>query len=81
MVLNTVLGQTLISTGSMWWRMALDLLLAATLAATAWWLIPWAGALGLAIANVVAFSVTSAALGLLLWSRSWRALRDNPHQG
>ena len=44
MVLNLVLGQAFISTGSIWSRMALDLLLAVTLAASSWWLIPRAGA-------------------------------------
>jgi O-antigen/teichoic acid export membrane protein len=81
MVLNTVLGQAFISTGSFWWRMALDLLLASTLAAGAWWLIPWGGALGLALANVLAFSVTSAALGLLFWSHSRRLFRGHPDRG
>jgi O-antigen/teichoic acid export membrane protein len=81
MVLNTILGQAFISTGSIWCRFALDFLLAATLAATAWWLIPRAGALGLAIANFVAFSVTSASLGLLLARRSRRFFRDHAHRG
>jgi O-antigen/teichoic acid export membrane protein len=81
MVLNIILGQALVSTGSIWWRMALDGLLAATLAASAWWLIPWAGALGLAVAHLLAFSVTSAALGLVLWRRSWRVFRDHPRRG
>jgi len=81
MVLNIILGQALVSTGSIWWRMALDFLQAATLAISAWWLIPWAGALGLAIAYVLAFSVTAGALGLVLWRRSGRVFRDHAHAG
>ena len=81
MVLNTILGQAFISTGSIWCRAVLDGLLAATLAATAWWLIPGKGALGLALAYVLAFAVTSTVLGWLFWRRSRRLFRDHPHVG
>jgi O-antigen/teichoic acid export membrane protein len=64
-VLNTVLGQPLVAARFMWWRFAFDLLLVGSLLGLAWLLVPRWGALGLASAYAVAFSITS--LGLFLF--------------
>jgi O-antigen/teichoic acid export membrane protein len=68
--INTVLGNALIGLGRIWQRCWMDYLLAATLAALAWWLIPLKGAVGLAIASAAAYSITSAVLGLHFWRAS-----------
>ncbi|HKI18677.1 MAG TPA: oligosaccharide flippase family protein [Isosphaeraceae bacterium] len=65
-VLNNVLGQALVSTGDVWRRGAVDLLLAATLLVIAWWLVPWQGAIGMAAAFALAYTVASVVLGFLL---------------
>jgi O-antigen/teichoic acid export membrane protein len=67
--LNTVLGQAIVSIGSIGWRLGFDLLLAAVLTGAAWWLIPTWGASGLAWAYVGAFAITSAALAFFLRPR------------
>ncbi len=63
--LNTILGQPLIAT-AMWARFGFDVLLVSTLVVAARILIPAFGALGLAIAYAVAFSLTSCALGVFV---------------
>ncbi|HMB05842.1 MAG TPA: oligosaccharide flippase family protein [Isosphaeraceae bacterium] len=80
-VLNDILGQAIVSTGSIWCRMALDLLLALTLFVGSWWLIPRGGAMGLAIAQGMAFSATSAVLIGLTWKRPQRLDDDDPKLG
>lgn len=67
---NTVLGQPLVAARFMWWRFAFDLLLVASLVALAWLLVPRWGALGLACAYALAFSITSLGLFLFLLTRS-----------
>jgi O-antigen/teichoic acid export membrane protein len=67
MVINTALGQTLVSAGRIWWRFAFDALLALLLLGTALLLIPRMLAAGMAIAYVVAF--TTAAVGLAVFVR------------
>jgi O-antigen/teichoic acid export membrane protein len=80
-VLNDILGHAIVSTGSIWCRMALDLLLASTLAVGSWWLIPRGGAMGLAIAQGMAFSATSAVLIGLTWRRHWGPDDGDPKLG
>ena len=63
-VLNTFLGQILVSKGAIWWRFALDVLLGGVLALVSWRLIPEYRDLGLAYGNLAAYGVT--ALGLVL---------------
>jgi len=61
-VLNTLLGQILISRGAMMGRFALDALLAVVLAIASWRLIPIYRDQGMALGSLIAFGVTSAAL-------------------
>jgi O-antigen/teichoic acid export membrane protein len=61
-VLNTSLGQVLISRGAMGWRFGLDVLLAGVLALASWWLIPAWRDQGLALASLIAYSATTLAL-------------------
>ena len=63
--LNTILGHPLIVAGAMWWRFGFDAVLATTLLALAWWLVPRWGAAGLALSYALAFATTS--LGLFLF--------------
>jgi glycosyltransferase involved in cell wall biosynthesis/O-antigen/teichoic acid export membrane protein len=63
--LNTVLGQTLVSTGHMWWRFAMDALLSAVLVLFALYLVPVYRDLGLAGANLAAFGITVVGLFLI----------------
>src|SRR5208337_3413874 len=67
-VLNNVLGQALVSTGAIWRRGAVDLLLAAALLAISWWLVTRQGAIGMAAAFALAYTVASLVLGFLLYS-------------
>ena len=62
MVLNNLLGQILISRGSVMGRFVLDVLLAAVLATTSWLLIPIYRDQGMALGSLMAFAATSAAL-------------------
>jgi O-antigen/teichoic acid export membrane protein len=62
-VLNTFLGQILVSKGAVGWRFAVDLLLGAMLLLVSWHLIPAYGDLGLAYGNLAAYGI--AALGLV----------------
>jgi O-antigen/teichoic acid export membrane protein len=64
--LNTVLGQPLVAARFMWWRFGFDLLLVASMVGLAWLLVPRYGALGLASAYALAFSITSLGLFLFL---------------
>jgi len=73
--LNTVLGQVIVSTDSIWWRFWFDVLLAAILFGCAWLLIPRWGAAGMAVAYAFAFTTTS--LGLFLFIQ--RRLRSVPN--
>jgi len=77
-VLNNVLGQAVISAGSIWCRVAIDLLLAAMLAAGALWLVPRHGAVGLAIAHGLAYSASSLVLLWLSWRQVWRVRHARP---
>jgi O-antigen/teichoic acid export membrane protein len=65
-VLNNVLGQVLVSLGSIWWRCGLDVALAVLLALSAWWLIPTYQENGLALANLIAFAITALILLLIV---------------
>ena len=61
-VFNNLLGQVLVSKGVIWWRAALDVLLAGVFVAVAWLAIPsWHDA-GLALAHLIAYGVTAIAL-------------------
>jgi O-antigen/teichoic acid export membrane protein len=62
MVFNTLLGQVLVSKGAIWWRTALDVLLAAVLVLVAWKAVPSARDEGLALAHLAAYGVTAVAL-------------------
>jgi O-antigen/teichoic acid export membrane protein len=66
---NTVLGQPLVAARYMWWRFAFDLLLVVSLLGMAWQLVPRWGALGLASAYALAFSITSLGLFIFLLVR------------
>jgi O-antigen/teichoic acid export membrane protein len=68
--LNTVLGQPLISRGRAWTRFSFDGLLALVLLTTAALLIPRIGALGLAAAYCIAFSVVAIVLRMYS-TREW----------
>jgi len=61
-VLNNLLGQILVSRGVVMGRFMLDVLLAAVLAIASWQLIPIYRDQGMALASLIAFAVTSAAL-------------------
>ena len=61
-VLNDLLGQVLVSRGAIAGRFVLDALLAAILAIASWRLIPSYRDLGMAMASLTAFAVTSVAL-------------------
>ena len=59
---NNFLGQVLVSRGAIWWRFIMDVLLGAVMALVAWQMIPVYQEKGLALANLVAYSVTAVAL-------------------
>jgi O-antigen/teichoic acid export membrane protein len=61
-VLNNLLGQVLISKGAMSWRFAMDILLSCVLTVVAWFLVPLWREQGLALAYLIAYSVTAVAL-------------------
>lgn len=61
-VLNNILGQVLISKGAMGWRFAMDILLSSMLSFVAWLLVPTWREQGLALAYLISYSVTAAAL-------------------
>lgn len=61
-VLNNLLGQILVSRGAVLRRFVLDALLATVLAIASWQLIPIYRDSGMALASLIAFAVTSAAL-------------------
>ena len=61
-VLNTILGQVLISKGAMGWRFAMDILLSSILSLVAWLLVPTWRELGLALAYLISYSLTAVAL-------------------
>lgn len=61
-VLNTILGQVLISKGAMGWRFAMDILLSCVLSFVAWLLVPIWREQGLALAYLISYSVTAVAL-------------------
>jgi len=63
--LNTVLGQPLVSAGHMWWRFAMDALLAAALVVFSIVLVPTYRDVGLAASNLAAFGITVGGLLLL----------------
>jgi O-antigen/teichoic acid export membrane protein len=65
--LNAILGHPLIVAGAMWQRFAFDMLLAVVFICMAFLLIPRWGAVGLASAYFLAFSVTS--LGLYIFGK------------
>jgi len=67
--LNTVLGQVIVSTDSIWWRFWFDVLLAAILCGCAWLLIPRWGVAGMAVAYALAFTITSLGLFLFIQCR------------
>jgi O-antigen/teichoic acid export membrane protein len=59
---NNVLGQVLVSKGAIWWRAALDILLAGVLLLVAWQLVPLWRDQGLALAHLLAYGVTAVVL-------------------
>jgi O-antigen/teichoic acid export membrane protein len=59
--MNTALGQAVV-VESMWRRFAFDVLLVSTLGSSAWLLVPRWGALGLAVAFLLAYSVLAVTL-------------------
>ena len=61
-VMNNLLGQVLISKGAMSWRFAMDILLSCVLTLVAWILVPLWREQGLALAYLIAYSVTAVAL-------------------
>ena len=80
--MNAALGQSLVTTGRIWWRFAYDSLLAALLLGAAWYLIPAFAAEGLALSSVLAYTLTSMAVALHLRSssrrRSSNSISPNP---
>jgi O-antigen/teichoic acid export membrane protein len=75
-MLNTLLGQILVSRGAIAGRFALDVLLAAVLAIASWQLIPIYRDLGMALGSLIAFAVTSAAL--IVTTAHFMRLHGNP---
>src|SRR4029077_9440298 len=69
--LNNVCGYAMISKGMVWWRLAFDGVLACALIGFSLWAIPRWGAVGLAAAYCLTFSLTS--FGLILYLRSDRS--------
>ncbi len=65
-VLNTQLGAALLSNGRAWVRASVDLALAAAFLLSAWLLIPYWSAAGLALAFAISYSLASLMLALLL---------------
>ena len=61
-VLNTTLGQILVSLDRMWWRCVADVVLSVLLVLAAWILIPRFSAAGLATAHLISFAVVATAL-------------------
>jgi O-antigen/teichoic acid export membrane protein len=61
-VLNTALGQILVSLDRMWWRCLADVVLSVLLVLAAWILIPRFAATGLATAHLISFAVVATAL-------------------
>ena len=61
-VLNGLLGQVLVSQGAIGLRFLVDIMLAALLAAVAWWLVPAQGANGLALGYLVAYGAAAVSL-------------------
>jgi O-antigen/teichoic acid export membrane protein len=61
-VLNTLLGQVLVSKGAIRWRAAFDVLLAAVLVLSAWWAVPALRDKGLALAHLAAYGVTGVGM-------------------
>jgi len=61
-VLNSVLGQVVVTSDAIWWRFAFDVVLASLLLVSGWYLIPLFGAQGMAIAYLVAYGLTSVGL-------------------
>ncbi len=76
--LNTILGQAIVSTDSIWWRFWFDVLLAAILFGCAWLLIPRWGATGMAVAYALAFTVTSLGLFLFIQRHFWSRRNARP---
>lgn len=64
--LNNVFGQSLVSTGRIWWRCAFDIVLAAALVGSGWLLMPALMAEGLAWAHLIGFGVVTIGLGVSL---------------
>ena len=62
MVLNNLLGQTLISKGAILGRFLLDVLLSAVLALASWQLIPIYRDQGMALGSLIAYGLTALAL-------------------
>ena len=65
-VLNTQLGAALLSNGRAWARTSVDVLLAATFLAAAWFAVPRWSATGLAGAFLFSYSIASIVLWMLL---------------
>jgi O-antigen/teichoic acid export membrane protein len=61
-VFNNLLGQVLVSKGAIWWRAALDGLLAVVLVLVAWKAVPSSRDEGLALAHLAAYAATAVAL-------------------
>ena len=61
-VFNNLLGQILVSKGAIWWRAALDVLLAGVVVLVAWPMVPLWRDQGLALAHLVAYAATAVAL-------------------
>lgn len=61
-VLNTALGQILVSLDRMWWRCAADVILSTLLMLLAWILIPRFDGAGLATAHLLSFAVVALLL-------------------
>jgi O-antigen/teichoic acid export membrane protein len=64
--LNDVLGQVVVSAGTIWWRLGFDLLLATILVVAAVTFVPVWGAVGLGLAYLLAYGVTSVGLTVLI---------------
>ncbi len=67
--LNEVIGQVMVSTGSIYWRLTFDVILAGLLIGLAFVLIPRWDAVGLAASQLIAYSGVCAGLGLVVANR------------
>lgn len=77
-LLNTFLGQILVSAGLIWWRFALDMLFAVLIIFCSWLLIPIYNKNGLALSNLAAFACIAPLLASVV-RHVFRRMKISPH--